>query len=162
MFCPYCGTQVADNSSFCNHCGMGLEPTEPVTRTQTPVEPTPVDPYSYNPTPVSPYATYEQAQTNTYVNEDEKRAEAKKIMILAIIGAALGEFGLPGLIVTLIAKKRLNKYLEKYGQLQGMAIAARWISLAGLIFSIIMTVFWTYYFFMIFMFIAAEFGSSFY
>lgn len=71
-------------------------------------------------------------------------------MILAIIGAALSELGLPGLILSLVARKRVINIQKKYGKIRGMAVAAKWCALGGKIVGIFMTVFWALWFFAVF------------
>ena len=75
----------------------------------------------------------------------EKNNEGRTAMILAIIGAVLSELGIPGLILSAIAKGKVKAWEEKYGPTTGMAKAARIISTIGLVFSILMTVFWIVY-----------------
>ena len=75
----------------------------------------------------------------------EKNNEGRTAMILAIIGAVLSELGIPGLILSAISKGKVKAWEEKYGPTTGMAKAARIISTIGLIFSILMTVFWIVY-----------------
>ena len=76
---------------------------------------------------------------------EEQREKAKNCMILAIVGAALSEWGLPGLIVTLIARKRLAEYTEAYGAYTGMAKAGYIITRVAKPVSIFFTVFWGLY-----------------
>ena len=99
---------------------------------------------------VEPFPTAEQSyqkQSQPTVTEnptEEERQLSKSALILAIVGAALAELGLPGLIVSLIAGNKLNQILNRFGKLRGMAIPARWVNLGGKIASIFFTVFGVY------------------
>ena len=86
---------------------------------------------------------------------DERNAEGRTAMILAIIGAVLSELGLPGIILCAIAKGKVKAWEQKYGPATGMAKAAKIISTVGMVFSIIMTVFWVIYFFIVVGLVAA-------
>lgn len=65
---------------------------------------------------------------------------AKSLMILSIVALALAEFGLPGLIVAIVARKKLNQFVKDGGQLVGMAKVANILSRIALILGIVMTV----------------------
>ena len=148
MFCPYCGHEVPEDAGFCTKCGKGLNFEKPI-----PVEPAPIQPVSVQPVPVQT----EAAELTVYNDLDDaekkkKQEEAKSAMVLAIVGASLAALGLPGLIISIIARKRVKNWIQKYGKLEGMAIPARWISLGGFILGIFMTVFWTLYFLAIILF----------
>ena len=82
----------------------------------------------------------------------------RHIFILSIVGAALAEIGIPGLIVTLVARNRLTSYLYQVKELHGKAKAAKFISLGGLIGSIVMAVLWTIWIFEFIVLIILYFG----
>lgn len=66
-------------------------------------------------------------------------------MILSIVALALAELGLPGLIVAIVARKKLKQFVNDGGQLVGMAKVANILSRIALILGIVMTVFWAIY-----------------
>jgi len=93
---------------------------------------------------------YQDASYNAYRNEPqavdtEKDSSARSAMILAIVGAALCELGIPGIIICAIARGKVKAWMEKYGTPTGMAKAANIISKVGLILSIVMTVYWLFF-----------------
>lgn len=103
---------------------------------------------------------YQETYNNNYgsaprAEDSSKSDEGRTAMILAIIGAVLSELGLPGIILCAIAKGKVKAWEEKYGPATGMAKAAKIISTIGLVFSIIMTVFWIIYFVAIIGFVGA-------
>ncbi len=125
---------------------------------------------SYNPYPAAPqyqepqyqepqyqqpqyqpqYYGQQPYQNNSYntapqAADPEKSDLGRTAMILAIIGAALCELGIPGIILCAIAKGKVKAWEEKFGPTTGMAKAAKIIATVGLVFSIIMTVFWVIY-----------------
>lgn len=67
---------------------------------------------------------------------------AKSLMILSIVALALAELGLPGLIVAIVARKKLKQFVKDGGQLVGMAKVANILSRIALILGIVMTVVW--------------------
>ena len=65
--------------------------------------------------------------------------------ILSIIAAALCRTGLPGLILSVIAKKKVRSCTEAGAPLSGKLKAANILSKVAFIVSIVMTVFWVLY-----------------
>ena len=100
-------------------------------------------------------ASYDPYRGNASPDHAQKNAEGRTAMILAIIGVVLSELGIPGIILSAIAKGKVKAWEQKYGPATGMAKAAKIISTVGLILSIFMTVFWVLYFFIIVGLIAA-------
>lgn len=78
---------------------------------------------AYNATPVAP------AQDNSM-----------KAMIFGILGLALSELGILGLIFSILGKKEAKKFEAAFGQLTGKAKVGSILSTVGLIVSIIMMV----------------------
>jgi hypothetical protein len=70
----------------------------------------------------------------------------------------LSELGIPGIILCAIAKGKVKAWEQKYGPATGMAKAAKIISTIGLVFSILMTVFWALYIIVIIGVIASSGG----
>lgn len=127
MFCPKCGAQVADDARFCPVCGAGLTPVQPA---ETPVQ-SAAEPVYTEAAPV-----YDDAA---------KTGAAKSAMIMAIVALALSELGIPGIILSAIAGKKVKAYQAQYGELTGMAKVANILSKIALPVSIVMTVFWVVY-----------------
>ena len=65
--------------------------------------------------------------------------------ILSIIAAALCRTGLPGLILSIIAKKKVRSCTDAGSPLSGKLKAANILSKVAFILSIVMTVFWILY-----------------
>lgn len=65
--------------------------------------------------------------------------------ILSIIAAALCRTGLPGLILSIIAKKKVRSCTDAGAPLSGKLKAANILSKVAFILSIVMTVFWILY-----------------
>ena len=86
-----------------------------------------------------PYGYQENASYDAYREQtpadDEKTSSARGMMILSIVGAALG--GIAGIIICAIARGKVNAWTQKYGTPTGMAKAANIISKVGLILSIV-------------------------
>ncbi len=127
---------------------------------------------AYNPYPAAPQAQepqyqqpqYQQQQPQYYDQQpyqetynssygtapkavdSEKEDAGRTAMILAIVGAALASFGIPGIILCAIAKGKVKAWEEKYGPATGMAKAGKIIAMVGMIVSIVMTVTWALYF----------------
>lgn len=53
MFCPNCGKQLPDDSTFCEHCGVKIEPEQPGAAPSAPVQ-NPVQPSAQAPVPSGP------------------------------------------------------------------------------------------------------------
>ena len=65
-------------------------------------------------------------------------------MIMSIVGLALAEFGIPGIILCAIAKGKVKKATAA-GATGGKLKVARILSTIGMILSIVMTIFWLIY-----------------
>ncbi len=72
-------------------------------------------------------------------NTAEQESQAKSALVLSIVGAVLSELGIPGIIVSAIAKGKVKKALES-GATGGKLKAAGIVSKIGLILSIVVTV----------------------
>ena len=163
MFCKNCGTQLIDGAAFCGNCGTKVDAQpapQPVYEAPVaePVAETPVQP-AYT----APQTTYTVPQPTPVVaparpQEDPELNElAKSTMILGIVGLALSELGLPGLIVSNIAMNKAAEFERKAGGFYGKAKVGRRLAKPGKIVSTVMTIFWAVYFSILF--IAAIAGS---
>lgn len=125
-FCNNCGTQVQDGAPFCPNCGAPISaPAQP--------QPTPVTSYQPVAAPAPAPATTQSGDNST------------QILIFGILALALAEFGLPGLILGIIAKKKVAAYLASGHELTGKAKVGSILGKVGLILGIVMTVVWGIY-----------------
>lgn len=184
IICKNCGAELPDNAKFCTKCGYAVLPEEEL-RAAEEAQPASDDwnaqaqQPAYNPYAAAPqYQAQPQYQQNQYqpqqadpygyqgnaaydpykgnaAPDQEKNDLGRSAMILAIIGAVLSELGIPGIILCAIAKGKVKAWEAKYGPAAGMAKAAKIISTVGMVFSIIMTVFWVIYLFVIIGLVAA-------
>jgi len=127
MFCKNCGTQIEDGKNFCPNCGASLEnaPETPVVEV---VEPKPV---------------YESAQT--YTVPQGEAPDASSLMTKGIVGAALCEIGIPGIVLGNIAMKGALARKEEGYRYSGKLKAAYITGKVAKIVGIIMTIFWAVY-----------------
>ena len=94
----------------------------------------------------------EQLQNNV-----EQEALAKSAMTTSIVGLVLSELGIPGWIVSAIARKKVKAATEA-GVAGGKLKTANILSKIGLPVSIVMTIFWVIY--VIIMVVAAGMMNS--
>ena len=154
MFCKNCGTQLVDGAAFCGNCGtkVDVQPVHeaPQQPTVAPVVETPVQP-----TYTAPQTTYTVPHSAPVMaparpKEDPELNElAKNTMILGIVGLALSALGLPGLIVSSIAMNKAEEFERKAGGFFGKAKVGRRLAKPGKIVSLVMTIFWAVYFFIL-------------
>ena len=121
--CVNCGAELQEGAKFCENCGARVE-AAPVAAQPVYTEPVKVG------------------------NTPEQESLCKSALTLSIVGAALAELGLPGIIVSAIAKGKVKKATQG-GAVGGKLKAARIISNIGLALSIVMTIFWAIYIFLI-------------
>ena len=124
-YCNNCGNELKDGAKFCEHCGAPVDVAKE---------------------PVSEYAeqTVEYYTEAPVVNTPEQDAMAKSAMIMSIVGLALSELGIPGIIISAIAKGKVKKATAA-GATGGKLKVARILSTIGIILSIVMTIFWIFY-----------------
>ncbi len=65
-----------------------------------------------------------------------------QVLVFGIIGLALCETGVLGLIFSIIALTKAKNYVNTYGPISTQVNTGRRLAIAGLIISIIMIVFW--------------------
>lgn len=148
MFCKFCGNQLDDDAKFCSKCGklVSAETNENKKETETVVI---SDEYgnptaSYN----APAQSYSQPAYQPYsapVNENStaRDSDGKSILVFGILGVAFAcsvYFAFLGMIFSIIARVKLRRYLNNYGETRGTATVGKYLSLGGLIGSIVMTV----------------------
>lgn len=141
MFCPNCGNQVPDGAAFCASCGNKLEaqvaPKPAYEAVQEPVYVAPVQ----QPVQAAPVVAPERPQEDPELN-----SLATNTMIFGIIGLALSEVGIPGIILSNIALNKASEFERKAGKLFGKALVGRRLAKPGKIVGIVMTIFWAVYF----------------
>lgn len=125
-FCSNCGSELKDGAKFCENCGAPVEiAQEPVREF---VEEQTVEYYTEAPV----------------VNTPEQESMTKSALIMSIVGLALSELGIPGIIISAIAKSKVKKATAA-GAIGGKLKAARILSTIGMILSIVMTIVWLLY-----------------
>lgn len=142
MFCKNCGNQLPEGAVFCGSCGTKVEVQA---APQQPAYDIPQQP-AYE----APQTSYTIPQADPVTapvrpqEDPELNSLAKNTMIMGIVGLALSEFGLPGLIVSCIASKKAAEFVSKAGSLYGKAKVGRALAKAGKIVGIIMTILWAF------------------
>ena len=169
MFCQNCGNQLTEGAAFCGQCGAKVaEPAAPQQPTYEAPQSAPQPAYEApqpayeapQPAYEAPQPAYSAPQTSYTVpqpapvvaparpQEDPELNElAKSTMIMGIIGLALSELGLPGLIISNIAMNKAAEFESKAGGLFGKAKVGRRLAKPGKIVGLIMTIFWAVYIF---------------
>ena len=118
-YCTHCGNELKEGARFCEACGYEVQTHAPVpVRQNRPIE--------------------------RVGNTPEQEEQAKSALIWSIVGAALSELGLPGWIVSAVAKGKVKRAMRA-GTTGGKLKAARIVSNVGLGISIAMTIFWALY-----------------
>lgn len=147
MFCKFCGNQLDDDAKFCSKCGklVSAETNENKKEPETVVI---SDEYgnptaSYNAPAVSnPQPTYQPYSAPVSENSAVRDAEGKSILVFGILGVAFAcsiYFAFLGIIFSVIARSKLKRYLNCYGETRGTATVGKYLSLGGIIGSIVMT-----------------------
>lgn len=93
--------------------------------------------------------TYQQPQYQqpTYQQPAyQQPAQAQpNLLVLGILAVAFSSFGIVGLILGIIGRKKGKAFVAQGGQLTGANKVGFILSLVGLILGIVMTVFWAIY-----------------
>lgn len=134
-FCTACGSQIEDDARFCTSCGAPVE--EPACEAPCACE----------------APAYEEPVVNVG-NTPEQDAATKSALITSIVGAVLAEIGLPGWIVSAIARKKCKRAIAD-GVTGGKLKAANIVSRIGLPIGIVMTFVWLIYIIVIVVAVAA-------
>ena len=116
MNCQNCGANV-DGKAFCPQCGAQV---------QAPAQPR----YNYN---------------GGYNQPVAPQGNPTNVLVFGILGLALSGLGIVGLIFSIIGLKKANNYIATYGNISNQVRIGRRLAIAGLIVSIIMTIFWIAY-----------------
>ena len=126
MVCKYCGQELEENARFCSTCGKLV--AHEAEETAPPQE------ESRELVAVAAAAAPQE--------DAERDARGKSILTYAIIGLAFANtfyFAFIGIIFSAIARTKLKQYLALYTETQGTATVGKYLSLAGLITSIVLT-----------------------
>ena len=141
MFCTVCGATLDDGAKFCTSCG-------------TPIESKVAEEYA--PQPEQP--VYTQPEQPVYTAPAAQPAALdKNTLILSIVGLVLTGFGIVGLIISIIAKGKVKKLPQP---LTGGNKVAGILSTLGIVFGIIMTIYYVGLFFYAILVGAGLLGSS--
>lgn len=172
MICQNCGSQIADNSTFCNHCGAAVEIRYQQPDAQAPVTGEPASQYQYQ----QPLVNNDCA-SNFFSAVKQYIETADSVFAPSIVGLALSwAIPLIGQIVGLIMVGKVNGNLKHLPYIDETMIdpsilneynsARRKIKTAGIlskiskIYSIVMLVFWIGYavFWLLYLFIFVGVG----
>ena len=131
-----------------------IENAQPVYEAPQPVYEAPVQP-APQPTHAAPQPVYQPAPQPQYQPPYQPAPQyaptpvaapsATSVMVMGILALALSEFGLIGLIFSIIARKKAKAYYAAYGAFTGQAKVGNILSKIALPVSIIMMVFWAIY-----------------
>ena len=153
MFCKNCGTQVEDGKAFCPNCGASLasapapEATYSNESYQQPAYEQPAYQQPAYQQPAYQQPAYQSAPS--YGAQGGEAPDASSLMTKGIVGAALCEIGIPGIVLGNIAMKgvqqRRSEGYEYTGKLKAAYICGKVAKIVG----IIMTIFWALYFLII-------------
>ena len=128
MFCKYCGNQLPDNVNFCPQCGKIVDGENENTSSDD----------------VVVVAQQSAAQTNYFyapVSEDTGSSVSAMVFgILSLILSLTFYFSIVGFIFAIIARVKVNNFVNRYRGTNGMIKAGSITSKLGLVFSIIMLV----------------------
>ncbi len=160
MFCPICGSSIANDTKFCPVCGSKIVtevPEQPAPQVQEPTLEQPsytaqlaYEQPAYQAAPVPTYqATYEQPAYAPTPVVEENRAKKRSLAISAMVFALISAFVIPWwispliLIFAAISKKKL-KQLNNYGTdgVKPFAVIAKAFGTFGFIWGLIGTIVW--------------------
>ena len=151
MFCPNCGNQIPEGSAFCGNCGTKVEaPAAPQPAPQPAYEAPQQPAYQavQEPVYVAPQQSVQVAPVVNNANDPELNSLATNTMVFGILGAALGLcIGVPGIIFSVLTKKKVNEFVGRAGSLYGKAKVGSILAKVGLPVSIACTAIYTICFF---------------
>lgn len=117
MRCTNCGTEVP-GGSFCPQCGAQLVQEQA---------------YQYQ---VNPYAA--QPPSNAVQTPGTQTlGNPTQVLVFGILGLALSELGIVGLIFSILALTKASKYIETYGNVSTQVRVGRGLAIGGLVVSIL-------------------------
>ena len=144
MFCKNCGQEIPEGVKFCGNCGtpVAVQAPEP--------QPAPAQQPQYQAAPQpqyqAPQPQYQQPQYQQPVYAaPAAQQEQPNLLVLGILSLVFCSLGLPGLIIGAIGRSKGKKFVQAGGTLTGASKVGYILSLVGLIFGIIMTIFWVIY-----------------
>ncbi len=146
MFCNKCGSPLEKDAKFCVSCGNPVEAPQsaPEPQPQPQYQQPPQQPQYQAPVYYQPYQPPVQ-QLDPY-REQRMASLAGSILGWGIAAIICSEFGLIGLIATLIARGKVKEFLSlNSGIIYGKAKVGKILCNVALPLSIVMTVFWAIY-----------------
>ena len=167
MFCKNCGQEIPEGVKFCGNCGtpVAVQAPEPQPApAQQPQYQAPQQQYQAAPQQQyqAPQPQYQQPQYQQPVYAaPAAQQEQPNLLVLGILSLVFCSLGLPGLIIGAIGRSKGKKFVQAGGTLTGASKVGYILSLIGLIFGIIMTIFWVIYIIVVIIAFAAR-GSSYY
>lgn len=84
------------------------------------------------------------AQQYGYNQPAAPQGNPTKVLVFGILALALSELGIVGLIFAIIGLKSSGNYIATYGNISNQVRIGRRLAIAGLVVSIIFTVFYTF------------------
>ena len=111
MFCPNCGAKADEGLTFCPNCG----------------------------TRIAGETAAEEKKQVEQAAPDAAQTSAGPSIGLPIAALVLSWTGIIGVILAIVAKVKLNRFVTEGGQLSGKTRACSIISTLALVFGIIMT-----------------------
>ena len=135
MFCKYCGYKLADDANFCPKCGkLVLEPEPEITT--APIQEKSIAEDQV--TALEPVYIEQEEEPVYYVEpnemelapevEAEKNSLGTNILVWGILALAFAEtaiFSILGIIFGNVAKGKVKKYQEKFGDTDGKATVGK-------------------------------------
>ena len=135
MFCKYCGYKLADDANFCPKCGkLVLEPEPEITT--APIQEKSIAEDQV--TGLEPVYIEQEEEPVYYVEpnemelapevEAEKNSLGKNILVWGILALAFADtaiFSILGIIFGNVAKGKVKKYQEKFGDTDGKATVGK-------------------------------------
>ena len=147
MFCKKCGAQLETGKAFCPKCGASQAPVQEAPVQEAPFQETSVSGNSYQQPayqqPAYQPPVYQPAPS--YSAQGKEAPDASSLMVKGIVGAALCEIGIPGIVLGNLAVNGVEQRKSEGYEYSGMLKAAYICGKVAKIVGIIMTVFWAVY-----------------
>ena len=154
MFCKNCGQEIPEGVKFCGNCGTPVAvqpapeapaPQAPQPQYQAPQYQAPQPQPQYQAAPQPQYQAPQQQYVQPTYASPAAAQEQPNILVLGILSLVFCSLGIPGIIIGAIGRSKGKKFIQAGGTLTGAAKVGYILSLLGLIFGIVMTVFWAIY-----------------
>lgn len=130
-FCPNCGAEVDEHSSFCTSCGSKLVNTESETTNSADDSV-----FGFDQEPITNQNTYYNNQTSNVPPQNENTYQPKKTNSMCLVGFILSFFfSFIGFVVSCIGLSQVKKNPNETGK--GFAVAGIVLGLLGTIIYIV-------------------------